>query len=391
MNDPVAGLDAWLRGEFVRINTELENAYFSERVDVITGRPALDTLKLNLLREGGLRMEALRAVDTARMQPEARYALLGMVGFYLAACRRHEAALGDAMGGQEAAWTVAMQIGGSLSVVPRFVFAHQALFNEAVGGRYHTFTALRDEQTWIEFNTLAVLAYRRAADALREVTRMGPSNPVAAYPLEHAHAALGDVLRFNRELSDQLDVERFYFSIRPYFKSHPVGHADYRGANASDFAAVNEIDVALGLCSMRDPFYQGVVHQKLGHVPPGDQRALRDLGRRPSLLLEFCGELDRHGATPQWRANAARLLDVCKAHAGAYAFHHQRLVKPFLVQPAGRAASAHSAGITSSGPPLQEVVAMLERLLALRAARDTRGGNQAGEAIAHIRAALAQP
>jgi hypothetical protein len=124
--------------------------------------------------------------------------------------------------------------------------------------------------------------------------------------------------RFNQELSRQLNVELFYFNIRPYFKTYRVGHVDYRGANAGDFAAINEIDVILGLCRTDDIFYQSILHEKSGHVPPDDQQALRTLDRRASLLQGFCRELDSHGATPEWRANAG-VLDVCKAHGAAYA------------------------------------------------------------------------
>ena len=37
--DPIDQLDGWLRGDFVRINTALEEVYFAGRIDVICGRP----------------------------------------------------------------------------------------------------------------------------------------------------------------------------------------------------------------------------------------------------------------------------------------------------------------------------------------------------------------
>ena len=43
--DPIDELDRWLRGDFVRINTALEELYFAERIDVICGRPDVDALK----------------------------------------------------------------------------------------------------------------------------------------------------------------------------------------------------------------------------------------------------------------------------------------------------------------------------------------------------------
>jgi hypothetical protein len=391
MTDPIAGLDEWLRGDFVRINTELEEAYFADRVDVIVGRPVLDALKQALLRQGGERMARLAELPALPADPHAAYRLLGLVGHYLAACQRHDAGLSDELGGQAAAWSVSLRIGSALGVAPRFVFAHQSLYNEAVGGRCRTFTSLRDEAVFIRLNAEAVLAYRSAADALRDLAGLGVSNLLAAGLLDRARAALDDVLEANRQLSQELDVERFYFNIRPYFKSYRVGAAEHRGANAGDFSAINEIDVGLGLCSMRDPFYRSVVHEKAGHVPPGDQPALRSLDRAPSLLRAFCDELDAFGATPAWRANAARFLDVCKAHGAAYAFHHQRLVRPFLEAPARAAPTAHSAGVTSSGPPLDEVMALLQRLLLLRTARDRPGIGSAAAGIERIRAGLQLP
>ena len=389
--DPIEQLDGWLRGEFVRVNTALEEAYFAERVDVIAGRPELDALKLTLLRQGGALMERLASMPALPDEPRASYRLLGLVGHYLAACQRHQAALSDTQGGRRAAWGVSQRIGSALGVVPRFVFAHQALFNEAIAGRYRTFTSLADEEVFIRFNALGVLAYRRAANALRGIADMGISNPVAAYLFDDAEVALGDALRFNQELSRQLDVARFFFNIRPYFKTYRVGHADYRGANAGDFAAINEIDVMLGLCRTDDVFYQSIVHEKSGHVPPDDQQALRTLGSRPSLLHAFCRELDAHGATPEWRANAARFLAVCKAHGAAYAYHHQRLVKPFLETPARAGPTAHASGVTSSGPPLDEVIAMLQRLLDLRTARDRPGIGGAAASIARLQEAIVSP
>ena len=370
--DAIDQLDAWLRGDFVRINTALEEAYFAGRIDVICGRPDVDELKTQLLRLGGPLMERLAEMPGIPADPHASYRLLGLVGHYLAACQRHEAALTDEVGGRQAAWAVSTRIGDALGVVPRFVFAHQSLFNEAIAGRYRTFTSLPDEDIFIRFNALGVLAYYRAAEALRGIANIGVSSVVAAYLFDEADAALADVLRFNQDLAKQLNVERFFFNIRPYFKTYRVGDVDYRGANAGDFSAINEIDVTLGLCSMDDPFYRAIVREKARHVPPDDQRILESLERRPSLLAAFSGELDSHGATPEWQANAARFLSVCKAHGAAYAFHHQRLVKAYVEAPSKTAHSAHTAGVTSSGPPLDEVMGMLQRLLDLRIARDHR-------------------
>jgi len=374
VKDPIDDLDEWLRSDFVRINTALEEAYFVQRVDVICGRADLDALKMELLAGGGPLMVRLAAMPTLPENPRAAYRLLGLIGHYLAACRRHEAPLSEHDGGRDAAWDVSIRIGTALGVVPRFVFAHQSLFNEAIAGRFRTFTSLPDEEIFVRLNALGVIAYQRAAHALRGLADVGVSGEVAGYLFDEAEVALLDVLKFNQDLSRQLNVDRFFLNIRPYFKTYRVGDREYRGANAGDFSAINEIDVALGLCRMDDPFYRAIVTEKFRHVPPDDQEALRTLDRRQSLLDLFLQELDTAGATGHWRNNAARFLRVCKAHGAAYAHHHHRLVKAYVEAPSKSLTSAHSAGITSSGPPLEELMSMLQRLTDLRTARNPNEG-----------------
>ena len=373
MGDPIDDLDRWLRGDFVRINTTLEEIYFAERIDVINGRPEIDALKLQLLEQGGPLMERLADMPALPADPHASYRLLGLVGHYLAACQRHEAALTDAVGARGAAWNVSEQIGNALGVAPRFVFAHQSLFNEASGGVYRTFTSLPDEEIFIRYNALGVIAYYRAAGALRSIANIGVSSSIAAYLFDQAEAALDDVLRFNQELAKQLDVDRFFFNIRPYFKTYRVGDTDHRGANAGDFSAINEIDVMLGVCSMGDPFYRAIVREKSRHVPPDDLEILRTLDQRRSLAEMFRTDREQHGETPQWKTNADKFIAVCRAHGAAYAFHHQRLVKVYVEAPSQTATSAHTAGVTSSGPPLEEVMAMLRQLMEMRLARPRIG------------------
>jgi Monodechloroaminopyrrolnitrin synthase PrnB len=373
--DPIDELDRWLRGDFMRINTELEELYFAERIDVICGRPDVDALKRRLLQQGGPLMTRIAAMPALPDHPHASYRLLGLVGHYLAACQRHEASLSDDEGGRQAAWDISLRIGAALDVAPRLVFAHQSLFNDAIAGRYRTFTALPDEDVFIRFNALGVVAYYRAAEALRGIANVGVSSVVASYLFDQAEASLRDVLRFNQELARQLNIDRFFFNVRPYFKTYRVGDTDYRGANAGDFSAINEIDATLGLCSMADPFYCAVVREKYRYVPPDDRRVLDALDRIPSLAGLFRAEIASTGPTPEWKANADRFLAVCKVHGAAYAFHHQRLVKAYVEKPSQTATNAHSAGVTSSGPPLEEVMSMLGRLMQMRTARPDLGAD----------------
>ena len=84
---------------------------------------------------------------------------------------------------------------------------------------------------------------------------LGVSSPVADVMFDTAKQALRDVIRFNERLMGQLDVERFFYSVRPYYKPYRVGRQEYRGANAGDFSGINEVDLLLGLCRANDPYY----------------------------------------------------------------------------------------------------------------------------------------
>lgn len=359
MTTAVDAFESWLRRDFVELNTELEEAYFAAGSENLV-RPDLSEAKRELVRAGG----ELIARVVADYTPDAmRYQLLGAVGFYLAACRRH------GLEPLRPAWALAQLLGSSLGVAPRYVFAHQSTHNPAVRGGYRLFTSLADEQVFVTHNGLAVLAYQRVAEALRRIPPMGVSHPMATYLFEQAGAALGDVLRFNRALAATLDADRFFRNIRPYFKPYRVGGVVHRGVNAGDFSAVNEIDLLLGLASAKDPFYQSVLADKYAFVPPEDQPLLRQAVGERSLLARFLSEAEDGPVSPRLRENGELFLTVCRAHGAAYAFHHHRLVKPFLEAPAATAPPDQVEDLTASGPPLAVVLAGLDRLKHLRTAR----------------------
>jgi hypothetical protein len=361
MNPPVSRLDGWLRSTFVEHNTALEEAYFGGGVEFLDD-PALDDHKRVVLREGAA---CAGAIDVLPERTDERYELLGMVGFVLGACRRHEIEDAEVLAPM---WATAQRLADSLGVAPRYVFAHQAFFNTARADRFRTFTALPEEARFVELNAYGVLAYRRAAAALRQIPAVGVSNPIASHLLETARVALEDVLAFNRRIAREIPVDRFFRNIRPYFKPYRVGSSVHRGANAGDFSAINEIDVLLGLCDLNDPFYESIVAEKSPFVPPEDQPALRELGATGTLLARFEAEAEA-GVTPQLRRNAELFLAVCQAHGAAYAFHHHALVKPFLERPAAAIPPDRFAVLSASGPPLEEVIAHLGRLSILRSAR----------------------
>lgn len=333
----VADLNHWLATDFTDANTYLEEAYLADRTEIVYDDTDLDQQR-RVLRDEGAAL--VTRVGDADGDP---YDLLGAVGLYLAACRRHE------LDTPETAQAVAGRLGLALGVAPRFVFAHLSTHNPMA----RTFTRLPDEHTFIHYNGLGVLAYQRAAAALRRVPSVTRS--LADTLLDDALAALDAVLAANRALAEALDPDRFFLNVRPYFKPHPVCRTEYRGANAGDFAAVNEIDLALGLCERADPFYQRILAEKYPYVPPEDQPRLRT---PPANLTG---------------AHDEKLHAVRRAHGAAYAFHHHRLVVPFLAKPAASVPADRQARITASGPPLDVVLATLSRLVDLRTSRVRTG------------------
>lgn len=339
----VTDLNRWLATDFADTNTFLEEAYFADRAEIVYENIDLDQRKRALRDDGAALVTRIGDVEG---DP---YDLLGAVGLYLAACRRHEVDV------PESAQAVAGRLGVALGVAPRFVFAHLSTHNPAA----RTFTRLPHEQAFNTYNGLAVLGYDRAAAALRRVPSVATSLAGALY--EEALAGLEAVLDAGRALAAELDGARFFLNVRPYFKPHVVCGTEYRGANAGDFAAVNDIDLALGLCDVGDPFYQRILVEKYPYVPPEDQPRLRT---PPVNLLTLVEETGTH---------TEKFLAVCRAHGAAYAFHHHRLVVPFLAKPAENVPPDRLARLTASGPPLDVVLATLSRLVDLRAARDRPG------------------
>ncbi len=166
----------------------------------------------------------------------------------------------------------------------------------------------------------------------------------------------------NQHLSANLDVEAFFFSVRPYYKPHVVDGCEYRGANAGDFAAFTEVDLTLGLCRMSDPAYASLVAQKLPYLVPEDQRRLRAATLGTSLLDEFLAVSQAAADQPWYRSHGAAFLEVCAALGAAAAYHHNNLIRRFISEPAAATPPEDQQSLTASGPPLHEVLNDLHRL-----------------------------
>ena len=270
-----------------------------------------------------------------------------------------------------------MQLGASLGVIPRFASAHLETHNKAIKSEYKTFTSLKDEKLFINYNTRSVFAFIRASEALLHILPLGISHPVTVDLLQAAKTALQDVIDNNARLYEKLDKDRFFNCVRPYYKTHRVGLHEYRGANAGDFAGINVIDLLLGVCKADDSYYSQLLVDKFLFMRPEDQLVLRDCMRRKSLLdrfLEVLGQGESEGSCQLedcYHENAAAFLEVCELHGQTAIQHHEQLVEKFIERPASETGLENQVDITASGPPLNVLLKSLKKLCDMRSAAET--------------------
>lgn len=367
----VAAFDNWIRTSFREMNTELEEIYFAQdnraAVQAVGG-----SVKAELMEEGKRHIVGLLKEGNTDEGFDQNFDLLGNVGLYMGACRRHEITepSRERTSPLVEASALAMQLGASLGVAPRFATSHLATHNRALRGSYKTFTSLESERIFLEFNTRGVLAYKRAADALVRTLPLGISHPVTYDLLLTAKDALQDVIAFNDMLYEKLDRDRFFYCVRPYYKPYRVGLHEWRGANAGDFAGINEIDLLLGLCNADELSYSQLLVDKLLYMMPEDQERLRNVMRRQSLLNSFLEHLESAGGEGWFQRNGRMFLDVCEMHGKTAAQHHDQLVSKYIAAPAEALAEEYLKNITASGPPLDVLLRSLEKLRDLRLAAD---------------------
>ena len=371
MTSHVEAFDRWIRTSFVQMNTELENLYFASndraRVEGV-GEP----IKAALRDEGHRYVVDLLEEGNTGDGFDVAFGVLGNVGMYLGSMRRHELtnpAREERSPFREAS-SLALHVGASLGMAPRFSTAHLSTHNLALAGVRKSFTALPDEFLFIDENTRAILALQRTADALTSVVHLGVSSPVADVMFDTARASLRDAIQFNNRLINQLDVQRFFYSVRPYYKPYRVGRQEYRGANAGDFSGINEVDLLLGLCRANDAYYSQLLVDKMLYMLPSDQARLRDCMTRRSLLDELLALREEHRSADWFQRNARAYLEACDLFGRWAAQHHDALVKRFIEEPASALTDDSLQGITASGPPLSVLLHSLELLRDLRLAAD---------------------
>ena len=389
MSAAAIAFDRWIRGAFVEMNTALEDLYFAQD-DRSNVNGVGDAIKAAIRDEGQVHVVALWQEGNTGDGFESGFDVLGNVGLYLASLRRHELtnpAREDRSPFPEAS-SLALHVGASIGMAPRFATAHLATHNRAVNGVRKSFTSLADEFLFIDENTRAILSFQRAADALARVLPLGVTTPVADVQFAAAAEALRDVIAINRKLFEALDIERFFYSVRPYYKPYRVGRQEYRGANAGDFSGINEIDLLLGLCRANDPYYAQLLVDKMLFMMPADQARLRACMAHRSLLDEFLLALDTDGPGAAWRQNAGQFLEIIDLFGETARQHHDQLVARFIEQPAGRLPAERLQGITASGPPLDVLIRSLASLRDMRTAAGDSANKTRHDDIARLRTAL---
>ena len=390
MSIRVERFDRWIRTAFVEMNTELENLYFAQ-TDRMRVAGCGDAVKVQLREQGSAYVHELLAEGNTGDGFDSGFGVLGNVGLYLAALRRHELtnpAREDRSPFPEAS-AIALHVGVSLGMAPRFATSHLATHNRAVAGVRKSFTSLADESLFIDENTRGILSMQTAADALARIVHLGVSSPVADVLFASAKRALEEVIAANARLFEQLDVARFFYCVRPYYKPYRVGRQEYRGANAGDFSGINELDLLLGLCRANDPYYAQLLADKMLFMLPCDQARLRDCMTHVSLLDELLALLDEgHGPRDWFQRNARAYLEVCDLFGRAAIQHHDQLVRRFIEQPSDALPAQALEGLTASGPPLSSLLRSLEMLRDLRvAAVRSDAGTRHGE-LARLRSVL---
>ena len=359
--------DHWIRNRFVELNTELELMY-QDQAERINVKLVGENLKKSLKNEGQKLIKQLLSEGNTDEGFDNAFDLLGNVGLYMASCRRHEITNPsvDKVSPLQEASGLAMNIGASIGVTPRFATAHLSTHNKAVNGVYKSFTSLPAEKLFLNYNTKAILAYKRAADALLKLHSLGISHPMCPDLLNVAKESLQEVIKSNQYLFDQLDVDDFFYCVRPYYKPYHVGFQVYRGANAGDFAGINVIDILLGLCLAKEPSYSQMLVDKFMYMMPEDQGILRDCMRRTSFMDDFLNNSDT--SSDWYQSNLSLFLDLCELHGEAAKQHHNQLVEKYIASPSNSLKDSQLDNITASGPPLEVLISSLEKLRDRRAA-----------------------
>ena len=129
----VSAFDEWIRTRFIELNTQLEELYFAQPNPAAVEDTGV-AIKEQLVSEGRTFIAQLLREGNTDEGFDSGFDLLGNVGLYMGACRRHEITepSRETTSPLIEASALALQLGASLGVTPRFATSHLATNNRAV-------------------------------------------------------------------------------------------------------------------------------------------------------------------------------------------------------------------------------------------------------------------
>src|ERR1700688_2156995 len=174
MSNNAESFDRWIRTSFVEMNTALENRYFAQedRAQVIG---VGDDIKAQLRDEGHVYIVGLLKEGNTGDGFDSAFGVLGSVGLYLGAMRRHELTnpAREKRSPFAEASALASHVGASLGMAPRFSTGHLTTHNKAVLGIRKSFTSLAAKRLFSKENPRALWSRQCAANRLRRSVPLG--------------------------------------------------------------------------------------------------------------------------------------------------------------------------------------------------------------------------
>ena len=390
MSKAAANLDRWIRSAFVAMNTELEELYFAQtdraNVDGIG-----DDIKQRLAEEGRALIRPLAAEGNTNEGFENAFNVLGNLGLFMAALRRHELTnpARETPSPFAEASALGLHIGASLGVTPRFATAHLATHNKAIDGVQKSFTSLTDEFVFIDYNTMGILSYKRAvrrADAHSAARHLQSFDADAVQ--QRARCVEGCGRRPTRSCSIRSTRIASSTACGPT-TSHIASDVRNIAAPMPAISPASTRSICLlGLCRANDPSYSQLLIDKMLFMIPEDQANLRQCLLYAPFLDQFLDAAKTSSKTDWFRDNCRAYLEVCEAHGFAAIQHHNQLFESFIVKMSEELDSRHHAQLTASGPPLDVLARSLERLRDLRAAAKRDDFETAHDGLALLKKAV---
>ena len=231
----------------------------------------------------------------------------------------------------------------------------------------------------------------RAADALTRISPLGISHPVRRDLFEDAASAPSRTPERSTTSSlPQLDVDRFFFSVRPTTsRTASAARSTAARTRATSRESTRSTCCSASVAGTTRTTRSCSSRRCSSCSRPTRRACATACGGGASRPAPRRAETSRER---EWfQRSAAAFLRVCEAHGRVAAQHHDQLVARFIEAPSKALDESHLAQVTASGPPLPVLLSALEVLrdLRLAAPRDDIASRYAD--VARLRAAVEVP